>query len=103
MGIRRGMSGKYRRSMGAAAKSPKIRDQGGGKRRLFLVRCDQAASLSVASAKNVRALEYTHGFSASLIPPAWGRQSAFISIRAADAASLIGKINSMSHARCMAE
>jgi hypothetical protein len=28
---------------------------------------------------------------------------AFMSIRAADAASLIGKINSMSHARCMAE
>jgi len=31
------------------------------------------------------------------------RQSAFMTIRAADAASLIGKINSISHARCMAE
>ena len=38
-----------------------------------------------------------------LITPALCRQSAFMTIRAADAASLIGKINSMSHARCMAE
>jgi hypothetical protein len=29
--------------------------------------------------------------------------SLYTTIRAADAASLIGKINSMSHARCMAE
>ena len=66
-------------------------------------RCDQAASLSVPSAKNGRALEWTHCFSPSLITPALCRQSAFMTIRAADAASLIGKINSMSHARCMAE
>jgi hypothetical protein len=37
------------------------------------------------------------------ITPALCRQSAFMTIRTADAASLIGKINSMSHARCMAE
>src|SRR6516164_7352385 len=72
-------------------------------RRKFSVRCDQAASLSVESAKSVPALECTHCFSASLITPALWRQSAFMSIRAADAASLIGKINSMSHARCMAD
>ena len=35
-----------------------------------------------------------------VIPALW-RQSAFMSIRAADAASLIGKINSLSRARCM--
>jgi hypothetical protein len=73
----------------------------GGKRRLFSVRFDQAASLRVASSKNVRALEWTCCFSASLIIPALWRQSAFMVIRAADATSLIGKINSMS--RCMAE
>src|SRR6516162_11807471 len=33
MGVRRGVSGKYRRSLGAGAKSPKIGDHGGGKRR----------------------------------------------------------------------
>src|SRR4029077_9935520 len=66
------------------------------------VRSDQAASLSVASSTNLRALESTNCFSNSLIMPALWRQSAFMSIRAADAASLIGKINSMSHARCMA-
>ena len=54
-------------------------------------------------AKNVRALEWTRCFSPSLITPALWRQSAFMTIRAADAASLMGKINSMSHARCMAE
>jgi len=66
-------------------------------------RCDQAASLRVPSAKNERALEWTHCLSSSLITPALWRESAFMTIRAADAASLIGKINSMSHARRMAE
>src|SRR6516225_9984999 len=33
MGVRRGVSGKYRRSLGVGAKSPKIGDHGGGKRR----------------------------------------------------------------------
>jgi len=64
---------------------------------------DQAASLSVPSVKNGRALEWTHCFSQSLITPTLCRQSAFMTIRAADAASLIGKINSMSHAPCMAK
>ena len=72
-------------------------------RRRSFSKCDQAASLSLPSAKNGRALEWTHCFSPSLITPALCRQSAFMTIRAADAASLIGKINSTSHARCMAE
>src|SRR6516162_1598834 len=72
-------------------------------RRRHFSRCDQAASLSVPSAKNGRALEWTHCFSPSPIAPALCRQSAFMTIRAADAASLIGKIDSMSHAHCMAE
>jgi hypothetical protein len=49
------------------------------------------------------ALEWTHCFSPSLITPALCKQSAFMTIRAADAASVIGKINSISSARCMAE
>ena len=64
---------------------------------------DQAASLSVPSVKNGRALEWTHRFSSSLITPALCRQSAFMTIRVADATSLTGKINSMSHERCMLE
>jgi hypothetical protein len=51
--------------------------------------------------KNVRALEWTYCFSASLIIPAVWRQSAFMTMRAADAASLIRKINSLSRPRCM--
>jgi len=76
-------------------------DHGGGKRR-FSVRCDEAAFLNAPWSTNVRALESTNCFSASLIMPALWRQSAFMSIRAAEAASLIGNINSISHARCMA-
>jgi hypothetical protein len=44
----------------------------------------------------MRALKWTHCFSSSLITPALCRQSAFMTIRAAEAASLIGKINSPS-------
>jgi hypothetical protein len=40
------------------------------------------ASLRVASSKNVRALEWTYCFSASLIIPAMWRQSAFMRIHA---------------------
>ena len=58
---------------------------------------DQA--VSVASSKNVRALEWTHCLSPLLITPALWRQSAFMIIRAADTASLTGKINLMSQTR----
>ncbi len=57
--------------------------------------------MKVASSKKVRALKWTYCFSASLIIPALWRQSAFMSIRAAEAASVVGKITSMSSAHCM--
>src|SRR6516165_9813332 len=158
MGIRQGVSGKYRRSLGAGAKGPKIRGPGrreaaGGHwlteikkprtlppeasvlvlRLLTLRRVteedgstslaypdrnrsqanfrffnnraagsgNQAASLSLAGSKKVRILESTHCFCCSLITPALCRESAFTAIKAAEAASWIGKIISMSSWRCI--
>ena len=53
---------------------------------------NQGAFMSVTGSKTVRTLESTHCFCCSLITPALHRQSASIAIKAAEAASLIGKI-----------